>query len=226
MSGEPLGAGSEQVMNSRLHRCGWLALCLTGLVLAPVAAIGQPASLDENALWGKLRELEELDAKEREIEADIAQNEKDRIAHNKRYDTLDLTSKAAVTAYTGKAREGRAKGQRLEQDLLNVRNRKRELDEDIKDIEARIARAELEQGVERWPGPSNWTDEEKKTFHEVLRGLEDARLRRWIAANAVRGRYPDDGVSPLSAKGPILKFKDVFFTDRTSLAQRENLTTT
>lgn len=70
---------------------------------------------------------------------------------------------------------------------------------------------------------SNWSGKDRDAAVDVLRGMKDVQLMDWMAANVQFGRFPDDNVSPLSASGSMLRFKDVFFDSSTSPAQRENL---
>lgn len=70
---------------------------------------------------------------------------------------------------------------------------------------------------------SNWRSEDRDVATAALRGLKDATLRDWMAAHVQFGRFPDDNVSPLSASGAMLRFKDVYFAQSTPPAQRENL---
>lgn len=70
---------------------------------------------------------------------------------------------------------------------------------------------------------SDWRSEDRVVVVDVLRGMKDAELMDWMATHVQFGRFPDDNVSPLSASGAMLRFKDVYFDRRTSPAQRENL---
>jgi hypothetical protein len=81
--------------------------------------------------------------------------------------------------------------------------------------------ASTPQNASNWA--SNWRSEDRAVVVGALRGMKDVKLKDWMAANVQFGRFPDDNVSPLSASGSMLRFKDAFFAQRTSPAQRENL---
>lgn len=70
---------------------------------------------------------------------------------------------------------------------------------------------------------SEWGDEDQDIAVDALRGMKDETLRNWLAAHVEFGRFPDDKVSPLSASGSTLRFKDAYFARNLEPAQRENL---
>lgn len=74
--------------------------------------------------------------------------------------------------------------------------------------------------VAKWSG--NWGKQEKALVHDALLGVKDEGLRNWISANVQFTRSKLDGVSPLSATGTVLRFKDDFFT-KTTTAKQEDL---
>jgi len=75
----------------------------------------------------------------------------------------------------------------------------------------------------KWSGI--WDKKEKDKVQDSLGGLKDRELRNWIDANAEFDRAKPDGVSPLSAHGSVLRFKDDFFSGTTKRdnGRRKNL---
>jgi predicted nucleic acid-binding Zn-ribbon protein len=90
----------------------------------------------------------------------------------------------------------------------------------------RLARA-LEQAEAPTPAGSrfvgSWKDEDKRTVGAAVGGVRDAEVRSWIVRTADLDRYTADTVSPVSANGSTLRFRDGFFDRATTRATRENL---
>lgn len=70
---------------------------------------------------------------------------------------------------------------------------------------------------------NTWQSADHDVARAALRGIQNEDLMVWMAAHVEFGRFADDHVSPLSAAGSMLRFKDSYFDARTPPAQRENL---